>query len=336
MDLTRPEGREAFYRLVRIADFFIENNGPDVVAHLGADYATLSAINPRLIMISMSGFGATGPYHGFRAFGSNMEAIVGHALLRGYSDSDPTTNSNVFFADACGGATGAFALLAALHHRNRTGKGQFIDMSQAENVTHTFSQALMDYSMNGRETPRYGNRDAGHAPQGVYRGAGADSWLTISVGSDAEFDALCRVMGRPELLEDERYADALSRYKYHDELDAAISAWSATQDHYEAFHALQKAGVPAAPVLDFPEVASDPQLRARGMLQPVSHPIAGTHEHLKSPISHLSETPLQQWRQSPTLGQDNEYVYRDLLGYSAEEYKWFIDNEHAGTRYAGR
>ena len=101
-------------------------------------------------MASMAGFGAYGPYHTFRAYGANMEAVVGHALLRGYTDMDPTSNSNVFFADACGGATGAFALLAALHHRNRTGKGQLVDMSQAENVAHTFSQALMDYSMNGR------------------------------------------------------------------------------------------------------------------------------------------------------------------------------------------
>lgn len=335
MDLTRPEGREVFYRLIAASDIFIENNGPDVVQHLGVDYETLRTYNRRLIMISMAGFGATGPYHGFRAFGANMEALVGHAMLRGYADSDPTTNSNVFFADACGGAIGAFAVLAALHHRDRTGEGQFIDMSQAENVTHTFSQAVMDYSMNKRLLPRPGNRDPGRAPQGVYRCAGADAWLAISAGTDAEFRGLCNVMGRPELVDDPRFANTWSRWQHHDELDIEIEAWTVTQDHYGAFHALQAAGVPAAPVLDMSEVAGDPHLRARGMLQAVTHPFAGTHEHMRPPVSHLSQTPLEVWRHAPLLGEHNEEVYRQLLGYSEEEYRWFVENGHAGTRYAG-
>ena len=333
MDLTRPEGREVFYRLVEKCDIFVENNGPDVVQHLGVDYETVSKYNPKLIMVSMAGFGASGPYHTFRAYGANMEAVVGHALLRGYPDMDPTSNSNVFFADACGGATGAFALLAALHFRNRTGKGQFIDMSQAENVSHTFSQAFMDYSMNGRVQGTRGNRDFSRAPQGVYRCLGEDRWLTISAGTDAEFHGLCHVMGRPDLAVDERFADSIGRYKNHDPLDAEISAWSATQDHYDAFHALQAAGVPCSPVLDVSEVASDPQLWLRGMFQKLTHPFIGTHNYLKPSISNMSETPLQYWRHAATLGEHNEYVYKDLLGYSPEEYQWFVDHGHAGTSF---
>jgi crotonobetainyl-CoA:carnitine CoA-transferase CaiB-like acyl-CoA transferase len=332
MDLTRPEGRDAFYRLVKVADIFVENNGPDVVQHLGLDYAKLSEINPKLIMASMAGFGAYGPYHNFRAYGANMEAVVGHALLRGYTDMDPTSNSNVFFADACGGATGAFALLAALHHRNRTGRGQFIDMSQAENVAHTFSQAIMDYSMNGRIQGTRGNRDFSRA-QGVYRCAGDDRWLTISVGSDAELVGLCQVMGRPDLAADPRFADGLSRHKNHDALDAQIAAWTASQEHYDAFHALQAAGVPCSPVLDVSEVATDPQLWARDMFQQITHPYAGTHQYLKPSISNMSETPLQYRDRAATLGEHNEYVYKDLLGYSDAEYQWFVENDHAGTAF---
>lgn len=335
MDLTRTEGREVFLRLVKTCDIFVENNGPDVVQRMGLSYEELSKVNPRLIMISMAGFGAYGPYHHFRAYGANMEAVVGHALLRGYTDMDATSNSNVFFADACGGATGAFALMAAVHYRNKTGKGQFIDMSQAENVSHTFSQAFMDYSMNQRIQTTRGNRDFSRAPQGVYATAGDDRWLTISCGNDAEFAALCGVMARRELATDPRFADSLSRIKNHDALDTEIAAWSIDQDHYEAFHALQAAGVPCSPVLDVSEVASDPQLRARGMFQRVTHPFAGTHDYLKPPIANMSETPLQYWDPAPTLGQHNEYVYRDLLGYTEAEYAWFVENQHAGTSFLG-
>jgi crotonobetainyl-CoA:carnitine CoA-transferase CaiB-like acyl-CoA transferase len=333
IDLTRPEGQQAFYRLAAKSDVFVENNSPDVVHHLKINYDILKQHNPNLIMVSLPAFGTSGPYRHFRAFGANMEAVVGHALLRGYPDTDPTHNTSVFFADACGGATAAFAVLAALRHRLKTGKGQFIDMSQAENVAQTLSQGLMDYSMNGRVRTTLGNRDESRAPQGVYRCKGDDSWLALSCGSDAEFQALCRTMGRPELVSDPRFADSLSRYKHQDDLDPEITAWSSGLDHYEAFHALQKAGVPASPVLSMAEVATDPHLKARDMWQQVTHPKAGTHNYLKPPIAHMSKTPLQYWRYGPTLGEDNEYVYKEIMGYSDEEYQWFVDNGHAGTSF---
>jgi crotonobetainyl-CoA:carnitine CoA-transferase CaiB-like acyl-CoA transferase len=333
IDLTRPEGQAAFYRLVERSDVFIENNSPDVVHHLKINYDVLKEHNPKLIMVSLAAFGATGPYRHFRAYGANMEAVVGHALLRGYADADPTHNTNVFFADACAGATSAFAVMAALHHRLRTGEGQYIDMAQAENVAHTFSQAIMDYSMNRRVQSTLGNRDAARAPQGVYRCDGDDKWLALSCGSDAEFRALCDVIGRPELATDARFAGSLSRHREQDALDAEITAWTVTVDQYEAFHKLQAAGVPASPVLSIAQVYADPHLRERGMWQQVTHPVAGTHDYLKPPISHMSKTPLQYWRHAPTLGMDNEYVYKEVMGYSDDEYRWFVENQHAGTTF---
>ena len=333
MDLTRQEGKAAFFRLVERSDMFVENNAPGVIQRLGLTYDVLSKVNPRLIMLCMPAFGATGPYSHFRAFASNTEAIVGHTLLRGYTDTDPSNTTSVYFADACAGAAGAFALLAALRYRMQTGRGQFIDMSQAENVSHTLSQALMDYSMNGRVQGTLGNRDPQRAPQGVYRCAGDDAWLALSCGSDAEFQALCDVIGRADLGADVRFADAASRRANHDDLDAAIGAWTADKDHYDAFHLLQAAGVPASPVLNVAEVFADPHLRERDVWQQLDHPAAGRHFYLKSPISHMSKTPLRIWKAAATLGQDNEYVYKELLGYSQAEYEWFLANGFAGTTY---
>jgi crotonobetainyl-CoA:carnitine CoA-transferase CaiB-like acyl-CoA transferase len=333
MDLSRPEGREVFYRLVSKSDIFIENNAPDVVHHLEIDYERLRKHNPKLIMVSLSAFGATGPYRNYRAYGSNMEAVVGHALLRGYPDTDPTHNTSVFFADTCAGATSAFALLAALRHRHVTGEGQYIDMSQSENVAHTLTPAIMDYAMNGRVQETLGNRDAQRAPQGVYQCAGDDAWLALSCGDDAEFAALCTGMGRPDLINDERFATLEARQRNHDALDAAIGAWTSQQDQTRAFHALQALGVPATPVYSIAQVYEDPQLRARDMWQEVTHPVAGTHDYYKPSIAHMSETPLQYWRHAPTLGQDNEYVYKQVMGYTDAEYQRFVDAGHVGTTY---
>ena len=150
MDLRREEALEVFYQLIAKSDIFIENNSPSTVEKLKVDYPTLVQHNPQLIMVSMSAFGATGPYRDYRAYGANIEAVVGYLLLRGYAEGEEFVNSVGGFSDACGGATAAFAALAALNHRRDTGEGQYIDMAQSEGVAQTLPQAMMDYSMNGR------------------------------------------------------------------------------------------------------------------------------------------------------------------------------------------
>jgi crotonobetainyl-CoA:carnitine CoA-transferase CaiB-like acyl-CoA transferase len=330
IDLTRKEGQEAFYRLVANSDVFIENNAPDVLKRFHITYDDLKQHNPALVMASLPAFGTTGPYSHFRAYGANMEAVVGHTLLRGYVDTDATTVTSVFLADACGGATSAFGIMAALHHRRKTGRGQYIDMSQAENVMHTLTQAVMDYSMNGRVQTTMGNRHAYRAPQGCYPCTGEDHWITLSVGTDAEFAALCKVIGRDDLATDPRFADSRSRYANQDVLDPLISAWSSTRDHIEAFHELQRAGVPAGPVLRAGEIFDDPHLQSRDDFQTVTHPAAGTYVHYKTSIHHMSETPLPIRKHAALLGEDNEYVYKEVCGYTDEEYRWFVENGHAG------
>ncbi len=333
MDVTKPEGHAAFLRLVQNCDVFIENNSPEVIDRLNITWDVLSQANPRLVMISMPGFGRTGPYSKFRAFGANMEAIVGHTTLRGYTDSDATGVTNVFLADAGGGAVGVFAILAALRYRQRTGKGQYIDMSQAENIGHFYSQAMMDYSMNGRVQGPMGNRHPSRAPQGVYRCAGDDTWLALSCGDDAEFAALCGVMGQPSLAAEPRFADSFTRYANQDALDPIITAWSAQQDQHAAFHALQAAGVPAGPVLTTAGVFNDPHLKARDMWQQVTLPEAGTHWYLKPTIGHMSRTPLKIWAPAPNMGADNEYVYQQVMGYTDAEYDAMVQAGHIGDTY---
>jgi crotonobetainyl-CoA:carnitine CoA-transferase CaiB-like acyl-CoA transferase len=195
---------------------------------------------------------------------------------------------------------------------------------------HTLSQAVMDYSMNRRIQGSLGNRHPYRAPQGVYRCAGEDAWLAVSVADDAMFAGLCDAIGRPELAQDARFLTLDARQAHHDELDAIIEAWTIDKDHYKAFHALQAKGVAASPVLTAAEVFQDPHLRARDDWQQVTHPEAGTFWHYKSPIHHMSKTPLNIRKHASLLGEDNEYVYKEVCGYTDEEYRWFVENGHAG------
>jgi len=254
-------------------------------------------------------------------------------LLRGYADTDPSMLNASFLSDACAGASAATAVMAALVQRRETGRGQLIEMSQAENFANVLSQAVMDYSMNQRVGGTLGNRDPAHSPQGVYPCSGDDSWLAITCSDDAEFAALCGVIGRPELPHEARFADTHLRFENHDELDGVIEAWTSKQEHYEAFHTLQRAGVTAAPVLTAAEVFADPHLQARDNWQRVTHPKAGEHWYYKKPIGHMSETPLSIRAHAAIVGEHNEYVYKEVLGYSDSEYQWFVDNLHAGTTF---
>jgi crotonobetainyl-CoA:carnitine CoA-transferase CaiB-like acyl-CoA transferase len=191
----------------------------------------------------------------------------------------------------------------------------------------------MDYAMNRRVQHTIDNRDPSRAPQGVYRCRGGDNWIAVSCGDDEEFRSLCDVMERPELKEDERFANASRRYRNQDNLDSEISSWTAELDMFEAFHALQTAGVPSGPVQNAADVLDDPHLSERGVWQEVTTERTGKRLHLKPVLGKMSKTPLAIRNAPPTLGHDNAYVYKDVLGYSEEEYRWFIENDHAGETF---
>lgn len=333
LDLNSEEGRELFYDLVRNADAFLENNAADVVEDLGIDYPQLAEVNPQLIMVRFPGFGISGPYKYFKGYGATMEAVVGHTMLRGYPDSDPSATPAIYHGDPNAGAHVAFAIQAGVYARERTGEGQLIEMSQAEAVIHHTSYALMDYAMNGRMQQHWGNRHPSMAPYGVFPCAGNDYWLALAVPTDAAFETLCEVMGQPELATDERFADVVSRHRHQDELEPLIAEWTRQHPQAELMARLQAAGVPAAMLAKQDEMQADPHLAERGFFMELDHPAVGTKRY-PAPMARFEREPLVPVRgPAPMLGQDNEAVLKGILGLTDEQYDGLIEREVIGTAY---
>ncbi|MHB8575463.1 MAG: CaiB/BaiF CoA transferase family protein [Dehalococcoidia bacterium] len=312
LNLAHPKGRELFLRLVRRADLVIENNSARVMRNLGLDYPSLRVVNPRITLVSMSGYGATGPDSDYVAYGSNVEASSGLASLTGLGPDQNCRTSN-YYADPITGTHAAIAALAALHARRRTGEGQFIDLALNEVAAGFFGEAIMDYTLNGTVRTPLGNRSDRCAPQGAYPTAGLDSWLALAVRDDAEFARLCAVIGQPELVGSPRFVTPGARHRNHDTLDERIARWTRTVDHNEAARLLQAAGVPAAPVLANWELLPNPHLNARGFYVPIEHPEVGVYPFPGAPVK-LSKTPMEIRMPAPLFAQHNDYVYREILG----------------------
>jgi crotonobetainyl-CoA:carnitine CoA-transferase CaiB-like acyl-CoA transferase len=320
---------------VGLSDLFIENNAPSTLDKLGISYEWLRQTKPNIIMIRMPAFGLSGPYRDYRTFGSGLEATVGFTWLRGYTDLDKTVSSTaVAHCDAAAGILAALAALMALHHRKRTGEGQFIELAQIEGLIPQLGEAIMDCTMNGRVQDSLGNRDLhGAAPCGNYRCKGEDRWVSITVRNDEEWKGFCQALGNPEWTKDEKFSTALSRYKNQDELDKRVENWTLQHDHYSAMVILQKEGVPAAPITDAADIYADPHIREIGVLEEVTHPEAGTH--IYPGIGWTQVKTLNRIRRYPgRLGEDNEYVYKELLGISDEEYEELEREGHIGMDFA--
>jgi len=330
VDLRISSGREVFHRLVAKSDVVYENNVPETAEKLGLMFAELSNVNPGIIVFHAPAFGMTGPYKNYRAFGSHIEAVIGHAMLRGYEGADPSTNTPIYPGDFTSGVCGAFAIIAALLHRKRTGRGQEIEMAQAENNMSMFAQAIMDYSLNGRVQGSRGNHDIhGAAPNEAFPCAGNDRWISISVTTDAEWAALCEVLGATDLAEDDRYATVLGRQQHQAEVEARLAGYTRQHNAEALMYLLQARGVAAGVVLSSADILDDPHFADRGYFRWVDH------EHTMrarwpGPFLHLSETPLEIRRPPASLGQDNEYVYKDILGYSDAEFEELKAQGHIG------
>ena len=317
LDLSQEKGRELFLRLAEISDVVIENFRAEVMDNLGLTYEVLSAVNPQLIVVSMPGHGRTGPERGFIAYGTNVEQLSGLCHLTGY-EGGPPQKTGISYGDPMAGIAAAGAIALALWDRRRSGRGQYVEVAQRENLINMIGEQVVAYSMTGREPPRRGNRDSSMAPHGCYPCRGDDQWLTLACEDDAQFAALCRAMGRPELASDARFADVVSRYRNQDALDGEIARWTWERSKEEAAAALQAAEVPASPVLSAPEVFEEPHLRARGFYESVSHAVAGAWE-MEGPHWRFSESPAHIRLPAPTFGEHNGYVLRELLGLSEEE-----------------
>lgn len=333
MDLTQPKGIELFKRLVAKSDIVVENNATETMEKLGLTYEVLREVKPDIIMIRMPGYGTTGPYKNYRALGANLDESCGHTWLRSYRGMDPSSASYILATDASAGAHGAFAALAALRYRNRTKKGQLIDLAQVETFMPYLAEAVMDYTMNGRVQDTPGNRHPFMAPHGCYRCRGEDRWVTIAVASDEEWQGLCRAMGNPAWANDERFADTISRHRNQDELDRLIEEWTSQHDHYAVMFALQREGVAAGAVLDDRDAYNDPHLKDRGFFEELTHPDCGTHLY-PGIMWKMSKTPNAIRTPPCSLGEHNEYVYKELLGVSNKEYAQLEKEGHIGTEPA--
>lgn len=333
VNLLTEQGQEYFHRLVAKSDILFENNVPATMERLGITYDVLSRYRPDLIMLRAPAFGLDGPYKNRRGFGVHIEAFIGHTMLRGYPDMDPSSNTMIFAGDYQTAAVGVFAILAALHHRDLTGKGQLIELAQAENSTQMFPQAIMDYVLNGRVQGTIGNHDVqGYAPNGVYPCAGDDRWIAITVHDDEEWRALVSVMGRPGLVTDERFATAAAREGHQEELDRLLSEWTVGEDSMALMARLQAAGVPAGAVMDPRDALDSPQLKERGFWERLHHTFTGTWEWPGPPFRlPLSGRPPSL--PPPGLGEHNEYVYKQIIGLSDAEYDTLVASGEIGTEF---
>lgn len=327
MNLDDPRGKELLKKLVTISDVVIENYSPRVMEAFGLNYPVLREIKPDIIMMSMPSYGMTGPWRDYVGWATTFEQAAGIANLTGYADGPPWPPGG--FADPYVGAHVSFAILTALEYHRRTGKGQYIDMSQTECLAGMLGAAVIDYSLNKTVWGRLGNRDPIMAPHGVYRCQGEDRWVAIAISSDDDWLALCQVIGKPDLAQDERFSALSERYKNQDELDTLIEEWTIQHEDYQAMNILEKAGV-AAGVVNYPEKGHhEPHFKETGFFEELTRDVIGTQLFPRWP-TRFSETPIEN-RPAPLLGQHNDYVLRELLGLSSNEMKQLADDKVIGT-----
>ena len=332
LDLTTPRGADVFKELVSVSDVVFSNYALGVVTDtFSLGYEVLRQIKPDIIMLLMPGFGNTGPYRRYRSMGMTIDALSGHSSLRGYPDLDLSSLSLVHHPDAVGGVTAAFAICAALHYRARTGKGQFIDMSQAEAFIPHMGEAFLEYGMTGQLRERRGNRHPAMSPHGVYSCLGEDRWVTVAVRDEDEWRAFCEVMGTSSIAGDERFSTLEARLRNQDELDSLISQWTSHRDRYDVTRRLQARGIPSGPVLDCCEDAyDDPHLQERGYFQEITHPDAGVHL-LSGPMWKLSEAGEPRHEPAPCFGEHNPYILREVLGLTDTAYRELEEEEVIGS-----
>ena len=329
IDIDKAEGKEVFKRLISTSDVFFENNSATAMEKLGLDHETLLKINPRLICLNMPAWGRNGPYKDYVGYGAMHQAVAGEEWIRGYADDEhPMHNTFRFHMDSAGAAMAVFGIIMGLLQREKTGKGQWIDFGQIEGMIHHYGEIYMDAAWNGRVQRTIGNRHP-TAVQGCYlcRGPeptfdtvvnGGERWINITINNDAEWKSFCQVMGNPEWCRDEKFATAEGRRRYHDELDVRIEAFTKTRDNFELFYVLQTRGVSAGPVEDNRDSHMDPQLNARNFFEVITGADIGTYRYPGYPWK-FSETPCRVTHPPIMLGEDNDYVYRKVIGMTEAE-----------------
>lgn len=319
VDARAPGGLDLLRRMVAVSDVVTESFAARTLARWGLTYDAMRAERPDVIYVSMCGYGHSGPDSHYVTMGPTAQALTGLTHLLGLPGRPPAGWS-FSYLDHVGGYLGAVAVLMALVHRQRTGEGQHVDVSQLEPATALNGPLLLDFLVNGTRSRRPefppGNRRGG-APQSAYRAAGEDQWVVVSCSTEDHWDRFVTAIGAPSWTGEARFASLGERRAHADELDALVEGWTSTLDKYDVMHRLQAAGVPAGAVQDARDrMERDPQLAARGHFVPLRHSEAGELPLEGVPFD-MSATPPHAGgrirRGPPCLGEDTDDVLRDLL-----------------------
>ncbi|MCS5697917.1 CoA transferase [Cyanobium sp. FGCU-52] len=329
LDLRDPLEKDLFEQLVSQSDIVLENSRPGVFDRLGLGYARLRELRPDIILVSMSAFGRTGPEAHYRGYGGTIEALAGIQSLTGYGPDQPARRIREM--DVTNGIMGAAAALTALIARQRTGQGDWVDLSEMESASHALmGEHLMDYAVNGTHFVLRGNRHPEFAPQGCYPCFGENAWLVLTVQTDTEWRCLCQAINQPELATDSRLTSAEGRHEHHDEIDRNISEWSCSRTPMEATEILQASGIAAGPVLSMLELTKDEHLHQRDYYQHLeSSPEEG--RYLGFPL-RLSRGNGRLLTRGPDLGAHNRDIVVGLLGLSEARIPT-IDESKLGTSF---
>jgi len=326
LNFKHPEARDAAWRLIKQSDIVINNFASGVIEKMGFGYEAVKKANPKVIMISLSGYGDTGPYSKYVAYGPAQVPLSGLSALTGYKGFPPM-HAGFSYADPNAGVHGAFALICALFHRAKTGEGQYIDMSQWECAMDLLAEGILEYTMNDREPERVGNRDPHMAPHGIFKcldlsekilDVTIDQWVSIVCADDAEWERLARAIGKPGLPTDARFKNLAARKQNEDALEAIITEWTSQRRVADVVTELQNAGVAAGACADSKYISEDPHLTERDYFVYREHPAVGKRQHCGMPW-RMSETVCEVKAAAPVLGQHTDEVLTGLLGYSKAE-----------------
>lgn len=314
LDLAQPRGRALFLDVVKRVDVVIENYRAEVMANLDLEYPVLRAAKSDIIMVSMAGFGKTGPERAQVGFGPIIEQMAGLTSMAGYGDDGEPYKTGISYGDPVAGLVSVGAIALALIERRKTGQGSHIDLAQRETMAELIGEAFVAASVRGAEPVHRGNRDERYVPQGAYRCTGDDQWLVISVRLDEEWRHLTKVIGASGL----EGLTAEARAAQHDDIDEMIEAWTRKMGPQEAMETLQAAGVPAGRVLTTEDIHDDPHLNARGFWVWLPHPKMRPWRQPASAWRLVEANPALR-RHAPLFGEHNREILSGELGLSAAE-----------------
>jgi crotonobetainyl-CoA:carnitine CoA-transferase CaiB-like acyl-CoA transferase len=307
--------------LIAASDLVIENFSPRVMGNFGLDWDAVAAANPRAVMVRMPAFGLDGPWRDRVGFAQTMEQVTGMAWMTGHSDGPPIIPRGV--CDPIAGLHAVFAAVAALVIRDRDATGLHVESTMVESALNVAAEMLVEYSRNGVEMRRDGNRGPGAAPQGVYRCRGDDEWVALAAMDNAARTSLARLLGLPEL-----GATEAAWRERADDIDKLISDWTTRRSLAEAVNTLRAGGVAAAPVVAPASLLSDPQLLARGFWEAIDHPVAGSFLCTGMPFAFVGKSRRWIRRVAPLYGQHTGEVLTGVLGRSEED---LVDLDRSGT-----